>query len=186
MLRALFDRAKGVDALLRREERPRSTDRISRAKRARRAQQAEAVPRTPSSSELRNRMLEPLDIRRCVARELRRPQEWHLGAVLPRDVGDVFRVGRDNHRLEHAALASGSDRIGKHRMPTEHPDVLASHTLGTAASGNQRDTRTLQFHVPSSGFRVRVPRSGSPFAVQHVPSSCDVDRRSPGTSNPEP
>jgi hypothetical protein len=128
-----------VGALAGEQARVGGADRAGAAERAGRAQQRERLAAAPGVIEPRERVADPLDVRRGRAGELGRAQERGVGAVAARDLGDLGRVGRDNDRVEQPGLDRGGDRVGDQRMAGERPDVLARHALGSGAGRDQRD-----------------------------------------------
>ena len=62
----------------------------------------------PRALQLGQRVLDPLDVGRRVAGERGRPQERHLGAVVPRDRRDLLRVGRDDDASNTPLSSAGA------------------------------------------------------------------------------
>src|SRR4029077_11202519 len=84
-------------------------------------------------------VLDPLDVWRGRAGELRRPEERDLGAIMMRDACEPPRVGRANHRVEYPARPRRLDRIGHQRMPAQHARVLVRHAFRAGARRDQGD-----------------------------------------------
>src|SRR5690606_4960151 len=64
-------------------------------------------------------------------------------------VGDSLAIGGDDHTLEESTLQSRLNRMCNQGSAGERPDVLVRNALGTAASRNNRDARSLSFPVVS-------------------------------------
>ena len=84
-------------------------------------------------------MQHPLDVERGRRAHVGRAQARNLGAVPPRDVGDLLGVGRDDDRVEDPGLLRAGDRVGDQRVAGERHDVLAGDTLRAGARGDERD-----------------------------------------------
>src|SRR6478672_12832493 len=129
MLRDFLHRAKRVDALLGEKLAPGALDGLRRAERAGRAEDAEAIIAAALGLETFQSGLDPLDVWRARAGELRRSQERDLGAIMMRDACEPPRVGRADHLVEYPARPRRLDRIGHQRMPAQHTRVLVRHTF---------------------------------------------------------
>ena len=70
-------------------------------------------------------VLEDRQVWRDVDRERGRPQKRHFSAILPRDLGDLLVVGRDDHSVQLAGRQRRADAVGDQRQPPERLEVLA-------------------------------------------------------------
>ena len=140
MTRHLDDRDDRVRARLAQEV-DGVADVIGTPQGRRRLKQDDDVGRPSVARGLGERVLDDRHHRRVVGSQCRRPHERHLEAGAPARIGNLERVGAENHAIEHTRFACCARGVLEQRVTGERPHVLPGYAFRSAARRDKTENK---------------------------------------------